>query len=113
MEKSWLKKTVSVAIGKEDYIISLMNKIGFMEEERKTTGGYMSEERIQITFGGYNTDYHENDYVKVKSDKQGYFFFYSLRKPDGVFTNSEEKFKNIHDKAKLNDFEICSFGAIS
>ena len=86
MEKSWIKKTVSVAIGKEDYIIALMDKIGFKEEERKTTGGYMSEERIQITFGGYNTEYHENDYVKVKSDTQGYFFFYSLRQSDGYFT---------------------------
>ena len=113
MEKSWIKKTVSVAIGKEDYIIALMNKIGFKEEERKTTGGYMSEERIQITFGGYNTDYHENDYVKVKSDTQGYFFFYSLRQSDGYFTNSEEIFKDIHDKAKRSDFEICSFGAVS
>ena len=106
MEKSWIKKTVSVAIGKEDYIIALMDK-------RKTTGGYMSEERIQITFGGYNTEYHENDYVKVKSDTQGYFFFYSLRQSDGYFTNSEEIFKDIHDKAKRTDFEICSFGAVS
>ena len=113
MEKYWIKKTVSVNIGNEEYIIALMDKIGFKEEERKTTGGYMGAERIQITFGGYNTDYHENDYVKVKSDTQGYFFFYSLRYSDGYFTNSEEIFKNIHDKAKRNDFEICSFGAVS
>jgi hypothetical protein len=111
--KSWIKKTVSVDIGKEDYIIALMNKIGFKEEERETPGGYMSEEKIQITFGGYDLDYHENDYVKVKSDTEGYFFFYSLRKPNGYFTNSEETFKDIHDKAKRTDFEICSFGAIS
>ena len=83
MEKYWIKKTVSVNIGNEEYIIALMDKIGFKEEERKTTGGYMGAERIQITFGGYNTDYHENDYVKVKSDTQGYFFFYSLRYSDG------------------------------
>ena len=56
MEKFWIKKTVSVTLGKEDYIIALMDKIGFNEEERKTTGGYMGAERIQITFSGYNTD---------------------------------------------------------
>lgn len=104
-----MKKTVSVPLGKEDYIIALMNEIGFKEEERKCTGGYMSEERMQITFGGYDADYHENDYVKVKSDTQGYFFFYSLRCPDGFLTNSVEIFKNNHDKMKRTDFEICSF----
>ena len=113
MEKYWIKKTVSVNIGNEEYIIALMDKIGFKEEERKTTGGYMGAERIQITFCGYNTDYHENDYVKVKSDTQGYFFFYSLRYSDGYFTNCEEAFKDIHDKAKRNDFEICSFCSVS
>jgi len=107
--KNWIKKTVSVALGKEDYIIALMDKIGFKEEERKTTGGQMSEERIQITFNGYDSDYHENDYVKVKSDAAGNFFFYSLRVPDGYFTNRDEIFKDFHDKARLADFEILSF----
>ncbi len=107
--KNWIKKTVSVTIGKELYIIALMDKIGFKEEDRNTTGGYMSEEKLQITFGGYDTDYHENDYVKVKSETQNYFFFYSLKYTDGYYTNSEENFKAIHDKVKRTDFEICSF----
>lgn len=108
--KNWIKKTVSVSLGKEAYIIALMNKIGFTEEERKTTGGYMSEERIQITFGGYDNDYHENDYIKVEPDSKGYSFFYSLRVPDGYYTDNEETFKDFHDKVKLSSFEIFSFG---
>jgi hypothetical protein len=42
-----------------------MNKLGFEEIDRKTTGGYMSSEKIQITFEGKEEDYHENDYVKT------------------------------------------------
>jgi hypothetical protein len=109
MERTWVRKTISVALGKEDYIIALMNKVKFIEEDRTFTGGHMSEEKIQITFGGYNTDYHENDYVKVKTQTDGYSFFYSLRRPDGYFTNSEEAFRGAHDKAKEYNFEICSF----
>lgn len=108
VEKHLIKKTVSLRLGVEDCIIALMSKIGFEEVERKTTGGYMSEERIQITFCGYNTDYHENDYIKVKSDSEGYFYFYSLRQPEGYYTNKLELFKELHDK-KATCFEICSF----
>lgn len=106
--KKIIKKTVSVGIGREHYIIALMSKMGFYEIERNTTGGYMSEEKIQLTFEGYDQDYHENDYVKVKSPTEGYFYFYSLRHTDGYYTNSVEIFKEIHDKVFLK-YDVLSF----
>lgn len=104
MESILVKKTIIVDIGKESYIISLMNKIGFHEEERKVT-----EEKIIITFSGNSEDYHENDYIKVKTDLCGYFVFYSIRIPNGCFTNSYDIFKDAHDKENKTDFEILSF----
>jgi hypothetical protein len=107
-----IKKTVSVRLGLEDYTIALMNKNGWKEIERSATGGQMSEERLQITFEGYDTDYQENDYIKVVANqKEGYFHFYSLRRVDGYYTNSLEIFEKYHNEAKTN-FEICSFGVV-
>jgi hypothetical protein len=104
-----MKKTISVDLGKEDYTIALMNKLGFIEESRHVIGSNFSEEKIQLTFEGRSTDYHENDFIKVKNHPEGYFVFYSLRVPNGYFTNSEEKFKQAHDKENKTSFEIHSF----
>lgn len=108
--KKWIKKTVSVPLGKEDYTIALMDKIGFKEEDRKATGGQMSEERLQITFGGYDIDYNENGYIKVESgNNPDYGYFYSLRVPYGYYTSKLENFKDFHDKANIHNFEVSSF----
>jgi len=110
--KTMIKKTVSVRLGLEDYTIALMNKNGWKEIERSVTGGQMSEERLQITFEGYDTDYQENDYIKVVANQnEGYFHFYSLRRVDGYYTNSLEIFEKYHNEAKTN-FEIRSFGVV-
>ena len=103
-----MKKTISVSLGKEVYLIAIMDAIGFAEVERKSTGGYMSEEKLQMTFSGDEKDYNEGYYIKVPMPN-GAHYYYSLRYPDGFFTSSYEKFKNAHDKANTNNFELCSF----
>lgn len=102
-----MKKTISVDLTKEDYIIALMDKLGFVEESRHISGG--DQEKIILTFKGRGTDYHENDYIKDQSSPEGYSVFYSLRVPHGYYTNSEEKFKEVHDKSNKTCFEIHSF----
>lgn len=104
-----MRKTMSVGIGKEAYIIALMDAIGFKEVERRVTGGYMSEEKIQFTFEGEAEKYRETDYVKVPTRSEGYFIYYSLRCPDGYSMNSDEAFRDMNDRANTNDFELCSF----
>ena len=106
--KSIIKKTISSELGFENYIILLMNKIGFKEVDRYVTGGQMSSEKVVITFEGFDSDYKENDYIKMPVGVNGYFNFYSLREPNGYHTNTVEKFKEVHYKSASN-IEICSF----
>lgn len=92
------KKTVSVVLGREDYIIALMNKMDFVEVERRITGGQMSEEKIQLTFEGRESKYNENGYIQVKAEREGFSYYYYLRVTDGYYTENLENFKRLHDK---------------
>lgn len=110
-DKTKTKKTFSVSLGKEIYLIALMERMGWQEESRIPTGGYMSEERLMITFQGLAEDYTVNDYIKVPSLPQGdkeYFHFYSVLVPNGYYTNSVENFKKEHDRMSVG-FELCQF----
>lgn len=103
-----IKKTTSCDLGREVYIIALMNKLGFKEVERHITGGLHSSERIIITFEGLDSDYHENDYVKRHSGNGDFYYYYSLKVPDGYYTDTFSIFKSVHDKC-ISDIEVLSF----
>lgn len=104
-----IKKTISTFLGKENYIIALMEKLGFREEERKAILTPDGDEKLILTFDGYEGDYHENDYVKVKGPTNGYFYYYSLAVPYGMYTNNDDSFKEMHDKLKTTNFVIGTF----
>jgi len=93
-----MKKTISVDLGKEDYIIALMKDINFVEIDRSICGGTMSSEKIQLTFEGDESDYNENGYVQIINNTPyvGYSYYYSLGFPEGYYTNDIERFKSVH-----------------
>jgi hypothetical protein len=96
------KITVSVNFNTEKIVATLMKKIGWKEIERVATGGMMSNEVLLITYEGYDTDYKEDYYVEVKSPTNiEYSTFYSLRVLNGHYTNDFTKFKQVHEKAKV------------
>lgn len=105
--KTIINKTISTNLGSEDYIIALMQKISFKEICRFITGGQMGSEKIIITFEGYDIDYKENDFVR-KLARDDYYYYYSLRVPEGYYTNDFKYFKNIHDKS-AQSIDVFSF----
>ena len=109
MEKNWISKTISVSLGSENYVIALMNKIGFKEEIRVATGGQMSDDHLMMTFGGYDLDYHENDYVKVDGKNDRGDYYYSLRCPNGYYATDFNDFKEFHKNSDRQNFEILTF----
>lgn len=99
--KTIKSKTLFIHINNVNYIIALMNKLNWHEVKRK-----YKNRRVQITFCGRESDYHENDYVKITGI--GGYYFYSLRIIDGYFAKTIEEFKEQHDKTNL-EIEIFSF----
>lgn len=104
------RKTLSCTLGMENYMVALMTKNKWKEVQRTITRTQTDDERISITFEGLDTDYQENDYINVLLYKnvKGYSHFFSLRVPDGFYTDTVDKFKVYHDTKKVN-FEIQSF----
>lgn len=107
-----MKKTVSVNLGTEDFIIALMNDINFLEVDRVACGGTMSSERLQLTFEGYEYDYNENGYIEVPHINDGetipYSWFYSIQFPEGSYEKSLDNFKDRIEKKKV-EIEVKHF----
>lgn len=103
-----MKKTISVNLGNEDFVIALMKYIGFSEVDRVSCGGTMSTEKLQLTFEGKEEDYQDDCYVEVKTPNNRKSTFYSINRPDGITMETIQEFKQYHYQGKM-EIEIKTF----
>lgn len=107
------KKTFVVDMGREAYLIAIMNHMGWREIDRVASGGYMSNNHLMLTFEGDKEDYNDDWYIVAPNDNGG-FNYYSVLYPDGYYQSGNDescvqRFKEVHDKRRNPDFRIQQF----
>lgn len=100
-----MKKTFTVEIGNEQFIIALMNDMQWKEIDRVSSGGMMSPPVLLLTFEGHQADLNENKYIE--SDNGYCSIFYSIEYPNGHQIKDVEEFKKSLKALKIgNSLEI-------
>lgn len=84
------KRTFNVPVGKEVYLIAIMERCEWVEVDRVATGGQMSEPTVMITFEG-EKPLQPMLYVQVPAGTNGYYHFYTYWMTNGYFGDHPEK----------------------
>lgn len=79
--KKLIKKTIKTILGKEDYIIMIMDEINFKEESR-TIISHSNNIYIILNFIGENSDFDISHILEI-SNYDNTKIYYSLLQPEG------------------------------